>query len=507
MSDRPNLSLPARAPSMIRYHDQPMELHPVALYTLVELSDAELGDLQRECESACVDLGHEPGNCVRPAPQSRFVGEPLRAVFDYHLDLGTQNTYDPRYFVVAVGKDWRTEGVVLVTLDDDDLDCVVDQYRTKAADAGLSVVNLQIGNSSWSEEKDGYGLDPNDDSGSGDGDDDNDDDDDDDNDDEGPPAPTKNVPLGYYIPIYSHSGLDEDEVVARLTPGYKTMSPENIACTVQAQLTPRSSNSDTATTQDLVQQANTLHPRRCAKNKFLHKAHILVVDNPDPTDRGMVMVQLPPWDTTASKADLQRIGEELASRSPPYIRIPYAAHEGLQRRFLLICNGDTEWPSEEIRKQPAFIVFLYNTQGKGLTFGMNLIDPEAGRRMPGEERVVYAPRLIKNPGHGLERIEWSYDEAVRRFPWFCREQRFVEGLDRRFFMCVDSEDAAQTGILLVKRDWDGNLWGRTRDEVLNLPVDGVRSVRVPIREAWSLLERGRVGETDGMSEELKDFFS
>ncbi|KAI1379799.1 hypothetical protein F4677DRAFT_407680 [Hypoxylon crocopeplum] len=508
MSDNPDLSLPAKAPSMARYHDEPMTLHPAALYTLVDLTDAELGDLERKCEAGCIDTGSEPGTSVRLAPRPRFVGQPLRAVFDYHLELGTQNTFEPRYFIAAVEKDWRAKGVILVTLDDDELDCNVDSFRIKAVDAGLSVVNLQIGNSSWDEEKDGYEFHP--DNGDG-GDDDDDDDTNNDDNDDGPPAPTKNVPLGYYIPIYIHSSLSEDEVTANLEPAFKKKSPEDFACRVQAKLTPASSASDTTSTQDLIQQAAALHPLRCAKNPYLHKTYILVIDTADPVENGMLMVKLPSWDAsrrsgTTEKTDLRRVGEELALAASQHIRIPYSCHDGLQTRFLILANGDADWPSEDVRAQPVFVVFQYNTHGKELGFGANSVDPGAAKRKPGEERLVYAPQVVKRPGHGLEKIAWNYDEAVRRFPWFCREKRFVEGLDRTFFICVDGDDVATMGVLLVRRKWDGNVWGRTRDELLGLPVDGVKDVRVPVKEALVLLEKGGKGEIDGMSEGLRGFF-
>lgn len=498
---------------MARYHDQPMSLHPAALYTLVDLTDAELEDLERECETGCIDTGNERGTNVRLAPRPRFVGQPLRAVFDYHLELGTQNTFEPAYFIAAAEKDWRTRGVILVTLDDDELDCNVDSFRIKAVDAGLSIVNLQIANSSWDEEKDCYEFRPdNGDDDNNDDDDDDDDDDDGDNED-GPPAPTKNVPLGYYIPIYIHSSLSEDEVTANLEPAFKMKSPEDFACRIQAKLTPASSASDTASTQDLTQQAAALHPLRCANNPYLHKTYLLVIDTADPVENGMLMVKLPSWDAshseTAEKTDLRHVGEELAlaTTSQQHIRIPYSCHDGLQTRFLILANGDADWPSEDVRAQPVFVVFQYNTHGKELGFGANSVDPGAAKRKPGEERLVYAPEVVKRPGHGLERIAWSYDEAVRRFPWFCREKRFVEGLDTGFFICVDGDDVATTGLLLVRRKWDGNVWGRTRDELLGLPVEDVKDVRVPIKEALALLEKGRKGETGGMSESLKDFFS
>jgi hypothetical protein len=128
MSSRPDLSLPAKAPGMKRYHDQSMSLLPAALYTFVDLTDAELQDLQRECEKGCLETGHEPDSSVRPAPQPRFVDQPLRAVLNYHLELGTHEAYDLTYFIAVVEKDWEGKGVILATLDDNDLECNVDLF-------------------------------------------------------------------------------------------------------------------------------------------------------------------------------------------------------------------------------------------------------------------------------------------------------------------------------------------------------------------------------------------
>ncbi|KAI0180578.1 hypothetical protein GGR52DRAFT_531884 [Hypoxylon sp. FL1284] len=502
MSDHPNLSLPAKAPSMARYHNEPETLYPAALYTLVDLTDAELDTLRHKCEEGCVETGHEQGTSVRPAPEPRFVGQPLRAVFDYHLELGTQGSFEPRYFIAAVGKDWRARGVVIVALDDDDLECNVDSFRIKAEDTGLMVANLQIGNTSWDEEKEGNEFNS----------DDSEDDDDDDNDDDGdngdgPPAPKKNNPLGYYVPIYIHSGLSKDTVTADLEPSIRYKSPEDFACRVQAKLKPSSSAPalDTASTQALVQQAAALHPLRCAKNPFLHKTHILVIDTADPAEYGMLMVKLPPWDSNAS--DLHDQGSKLAQTTLDHIRVPYSCHDGLQTRFLTLANGYAKWPTPEARKRSTFAAFQYGTHGKELCFGANLMDPGAAKRSPGEERLAYAPEAVKRPGHGIESVAWSYDEAAWRFPWFCRERRFVEGLDTGFFVCVDGDDVATTGVLLGRRKWDGRVWGRSWEEMLGLPVEGVKSVRVPAKEALGLLERGRKGETDGMSEELREFFS
>ncbi|KAI8623990.1 hypothetical protein F5Y19DRAFT_491795 [Xylariaceae sp. FL1651] len=516
MSAYPDLSLPTEAPSsMAQYRAQQPANIPIALYTLSDMTDDELADLQRECEAACVENGCDRGSCVRLAPQARFVGQPLRAVFDYHLELAKQVTYDLEYFIAAVDKDWRARGVILVTLNDDNDMWRVQSYRTKASDAGLTVMNLQIGNLGWDEERDHCEIFPDRDDGDGADDDPNDNDNDnnedtnDDNDD-GPPAPIKNIPLGYYIPIYIHSSLSEDRVIEKLEPAFKHKSPEDYACRIQARLTPTSSESSTTATDNLIQQAAALHPLRCAKNKYLQKAYILVIDTSDPVENGMLMVKLPPWDSDATqKTDLREIGERLAQNNLENIRIPYSCHDGLQTRFLILCNGDANWPSADVRAQPVFVVFQYGTHGKDLGFGWNRMDPGASKRKPGEERLVYAPEQVqpRPSGRGMERMEWNFDKAVKYFPWFCVQKRFIEGLDTEFFICVEGDDAADTGVFLVRRKWDGNLWGRTRDELLGLPVEGVRRVLVPIKDALGLLERGRKGDTEGMSDNLKEFFS
>jgi hypothetical protein len=512
MPDTPDLSLPAKAPSMARYHHEPMKLRPAALYSLADLSDAELSDLARECEAEYAVTSSDEGSAVRLAPQPRFIGQPLRAVFDHHLQYLEQNDdFEPKYFIAAVEKDWKSRGVLLVALDDDDLECVVDSFRIKASQTGLIIANLQIGNASWSEEKECYELSNSRDEGDGEdeGDGDGDDDGADWDDDDGPPAPTKNVPLGYYIPIYIHSNLSGDEVVAKLEPSFKLKAPEDLACRIQAKLTP--ATSDSAPTQDLIRQAASLHPLRCAKNKYLHKGHFLVVDTDEPVEDGMVMVNLSAWDAAAAptrkdRAGLLRVGHELARGDLPYIRIPYSCHDGLQRRFLLLSNGDAEWPSDEVRSQPVYLVFQYNTHGKSRGYGWSLMDPKASKQKPGEERLIYPPELTKWEG-GFQRLAYSFDEAVRCFPYFCRQERFVEGLDKEFFICVDGDDVAKTGVLLVQRKWDGDVSKtRSKDDLLGLPAENVKSARAPIKEALSILYRGKKGEIEGMSKELKDLF-
>lgn len=99
-----DLSLPPTAP-VERYRDEPMSLRPTALYTLVKLSDLELDDLQRECESGIPDA--TPGDNIRRPidTQVRFVGSPLRAVYEHHLELGPRYIFDSIYFIVVTDRE------------------------------------------------------------------------------------------------------------------------------------------------------------------------------------------------------------------------------------------------------------------------------------------------------------------------------------------------------------------------------------------------------------------
>lgn len=155
MSDSPDLTLPSKAPGMEYYHDRPMEILPFALYTLVDFNDEELTKLQLACESE-IDCG--PGTHVQFPARFKYIGGPLRAAFDYHVQLGRGGKFDASYFIAATTQDWATKGVLLVTLDDDDLECNVDSFQTRAESSGLLLVNLQIANSDWFETKEGYEI-------------------------------------------------------------------------------------------------------------------------------------------------------------------------------------------------------------------------------------------------------------------------------------------------------------------------------------------------------------
>ncbi|KZV93818.1 hypothetical protein EXIGLDRAFT_716675 [Exidia glandulosa HHB12029] len=476
MPAEPDLSLPPSVPGVERYQHTPMNLNPSALYTLIDLSDDELQNLQRVCEEECEG---DALSDVLLAPQSRFVGSALRDVIEYHLTLGDA-TYDPVHFIVAVERDWRSRGVLLVTLDDDDCVCKPDSFRIQPSLSGIVLVNIRIGNVSWEEEKEGYAIDGQDDGGDDDDkrQDDHDDEGDDDGDDGGssPESPSDAPPLGYYIGLYVLESIDAEALVRTLEPGARYKQSEDYVVRLQGVI-PSSS--------DAVDHAASLHPRRCRKNRWLHKSLFLVADCNPPEEHGLVLVHL----DSSGKLKTQRV--------------PAAAYEGTQQFFCNIANGVRAWSVDH----PLFAVFQYNTApGREHGFGWNLLDSKASSRAAGDECFFYPPGTIMRKGVKPEHVQWSLEEAVRKFPWVCRTRRFDDNLARNYFVCVDNDAPAKEGVLLVRVDWDCDT-SRSDAELLALDFTSTsKTLRVPAKDAFQILSDGIKGDVSTMDPEATAFF-
>lgn len=143
-----DITLPSRVPEMSRYHTIATGLKPFALYILSP-HPLDLPDLLKTTNSLCPRPDY-----VKAAPKTIFKNS-LKEVVNYHLTL---SQFDPRYFLAVTTEDWREKGILVVTLDDDDLDCEPDFFRVKAEDAGILLVNLQIGNTDWFEARENYSL-------------------------------------------------------------------------------------------------------------------------------------------------------------------------------------------------------------------------------------------------------------------------------------------------------------------------------------------------------------
>lgn len=143
-----DLSLPATVPGMARYRDRPMTLDPFAVYNLVGSQD-EPSDLVEICNSLC-----PRDDYVRFRKTSNISS--LKSLIDFHLNTTAQENFDPGLFLVVTDPEWKGKGLCILTLGDDE--GKPDKFTIKIADSGILLVNLQIGNTDWSEAKEDYEL-------------------------------------------------------------------------------------------------------------------------------------------------------------------------------------------------------------------------------------------------------------------------------------------------------------------------------------------------------------
>ncbi|KAK5722037.1 hypothetical protein LTR17_014473 [Elasticomyces elasticus] len=258
-----DLSLPERASEMEAVDNAPMQLLPFALYLLEDLLESEVEHLLKVCNE---QTDAAVGEIVRLPPRSQFIGGPLRAAFQYHISLGEEGTFDPRYFIAVTSRAWRDDGVLLVTLSDEVPDGKVDNYWVQANAAGLLVANLQIGNMDWYESKEGFALDrsfPSSEETQGheiDGQ------------DKGSSskatidtvsrgswgayddgAPDRSPPAGFYIGIYLTCKKSFQDVLPLLEPAYGRQPPEDYICRFEGGIEPGP---------HAIHEASKLHPVR-----------------------------------------------------------------------------------------------------------------------------------------------------------------------------------------------------------------------------------------------------
>ncbi|KAF4633289.1 hypothetical protein G7Y89_g4826 [Cudoniella acicularis] len=443
MSTEPDLTLPDTAPVSDHY-DTNEDSKPVALYTLVDLTENDFQELHRVS-----DEGSMSEDNVRIAPRARFVGEPLRAVYDYHLELAKEGVYNTIYFIVAIDPDWRKNGVLLVTLSED-CDCKVDSFRIKAQASGLSYVNLNIGNTSWEEEKECYEIGPGEgDKDSNAGDEDIDDGSEDENgnfpskpDDPGSPTsgpipPTKPPYYGEYIGVYVIEGLNPTEVMNTVEVGPE--SKHRYYNRLQAILPAGSA--------DPVAEAFTIHPSRCERNKWLDKRMIFVVDTLNPENDGIIL---------ASLGGVVE-GQELPRGATQ--RVPFNARECTQKFYCGIRNGVRDWAPKDL----CFGLFPFSNESRQSDANI-LLDPKYGSRREWE-RLEYEPGWdwgVWGDKPPYEDETESLQTALKRWPYWCWKERLHPKFVRDSFICLDTADFASKGVLLVKLGWDGDVSGVLR---------------------------------------------
>jgi hypothetical protein len=485
MSDQLELKLPRTAPSAAAWRTKSILSSKAALYSLVDFTDAELQELQKVCESQC-EPEMQKGAIVSLAPRASLANQALRAVFDYHLELAIENEFYPTLFIVAVDRDWKSNGVLLVTLDDEDEpEGNVDYFRIKTRHSGLIFANLEVGNSDWMEEKETYEIK----AGQGDTNTDDEAEKDEEEDEDGPDAPSRfddpgsptSGPIppkrphpwtgGDYKGIYIISGLNPTEVINKLTPGasYMDIKPENYHIRLQAVIP--------AASPDPIAEALSLHASRCAKNPFLDKLFFLLVDTQTPEIDGVALV------CTGGVVK----GDDIPAGATQ--RGYYSDRMTFQNIYCNLVNSVRVWAPRDL----TFGVFTYDT-GKEDRYGKvaKVLDPDFNKRVEADERILFAPFLepgdFTRKGSAGRSSEYSFEEALRLWPRWCWEERFRQKFPRNFFICVDNDDSEKKGVLLVRVEWDGDTSGKL-ERMDDVKLHDTAEVwRVPVKEAYTTLK-------------------
>ena len=441
-----DLTLPATARAAAQFRDVDDVFRAIALYSLVELSDEELEELRGVCESQ--SCANNAGDNVRLPPRRRFVGQPLRAILEYHLEMTLAGTFSGLYFIVATEKDWRKRGVLFVNLNDDGVQYHADSLRLKAEYSGSAYVNFAVRNMYWSEWKDWEDAHP-----------------------DKIDVEEKSGPK-YFVGVYVVNGLDATEILDTITLPLQLKSPSEVRCQLQGIINPA---------HDPIQQAIALHPKRCGETPGLNRSMILVADTQEPLENGLALCLL---DANVGNSKEEASGARV-------VRVPYSAFGAIQNGFIDFVNGHRVWNSD----YPLFVVFFYSSTGKNHATPLQTLDKEWNKRKQGEERVFIAPqcffpeeiKIIDDLFDG-ELISYTFLEAVKWFPYICRLQRFTTNFSRDYFICIDTGQEGEVA-KLVRLNWDGNV-RRTKDELCTLELSSNVSTRsVRTEDAYNTLAR------------------
>jgi len=439
MAEQPDLSLPDRVPEMEQYHDLPKKILPFAFYTLCDLDGERFEGYRRLCVTECDD------GMVKLPPQARFVGESLQSIMTYHVELGRGGQFDPSSFIVCVYRD--STSVVVVTLDEDDLECKPDLLWIKMDESGLLLVNLQIANGDWFEAKEadlggptwlehGDGCDI-----LGGGDDDSEDHHDDDEDVQDYGKPT----AGFHIQLYTIPGLDDGSLIREIEPVSYLKNADRSDWVCRLHRLP------SAALTDPLKYAANLHPHQCAKHPTLQKQYFIVADQLNYREEGMAITRID-WDGNVSgktKEQLLALGHSLAVQTQR-ADAPDTGSRAAVGTLCMLAQGYERW-QPEVRQ---FAIYYANSSDADIKTA-SATDARWGRSGHGEARVALGGSMLPVE---IERGGGFWPALIRRHFAYCKRQKFVPTFVRDyFFWCSDENPSGDSEVQLIKLDWNGDL--------------------------------------------------
>ncbi|KAH8179048.1 hypothetical protein LIA77_00567 [Sarocladium implicatum] len=471
-----DLTLPrTSSPTIDPYKEIPENLNPFALFVHVELENpGELAQVEQACNEQVSDVSHEHDGPVRRViSRWDFKGEPLRASVAYFLEtiLPTRE-WDFFYYVAIVDRDWRDKGVLLVTMDDGDEDedeARIDIVRVQANEAGLALVNLQIGNANWEDYKEAEDDDDDDDGRESDYDDDANETEDYYHDDDLELSWETSVPdedysdgAGddilsgrYWFGLYVAPQVRWKPLLYELQPawGARSLNFPDLPCRPEGRLsgTRRS---------ELIAEAARLHPMRCRNNPVLLRTMFMIADEQSYQEQGFLLVKID-WDCNAaddakvSLSDLANLGQHAMVDSQ---RIGF--HDGTTMTIVdQLVEGTRPWKAAYkcfgAYAGPAIQIPHYYLKAVDKDF--------FGRHAGAEKFIQWTPEFDedKTAEHGVSQDVTKAFQRTLQEHWqhWVPEERFRPNFCPEYFIWCNEELRAKhtdREILLVKTAADGH---------------------------------------------------
>jgi hypothetical protein len=411
-------------------------------------------------------------------------------------------------------ENWKSDGVLLVTLDDDQLECHPDKFFCKAENSGLSLVSLQVGNSSWEEEKDSWELknghgggddgDWRDDNGNGDGKGEKDGQSKDESFSDG----VQSAPyFGSFAGVYVAKGVDGTAIIQKLEPAASMKKPEEFFCRLEADSLGSPSPRE-LTEKDMIKEACRLHPMRCKRNPHLQKDLFLVATSNDIQRNGVLLVKLdwpgkPPLSASDNNNDPPESLDGGFHCAWQRLAADYNDHGASGKAvgdLSLIAQGYRKWSYNH----RIFIVHSIGYSDSDIS-SLISVDKRWDRRGHGQERVLagaeYLPdphpkdfatvpipvssskykSLISRPLKRSEEHELSASTTPGQLPTnpvfyhaiiqsqiaVCAAARFRNNLHRQYCVVADKNlDSFEGPVILARVDWSvgDNIAFRKDDE-------------------------------------------
>jgi hypothetical protein len=222
--------------------------------------------------------------------------------------------------------------------------------------------------------------------------------------------------------------------------------------------------------------------------RSLHPTLLIVAQHQDYKKNGVLLVNL---DTDLKcSVDICRVKASDAILLAVNLMIANLDWEDVKDQELLSPSSDDDPKadddarSREIQSTPAShsIFGVYGTAGADMTAIRALLEPDWRNQDP----KTYWCQIVGS----YTRYPDPWTELIKHHPWNCQRS---PRLCRQWFICADTKDPKENGVLLVHMDWDGNI-ARDPDELLQIGMNVVvNTERYAVEDAIATLRLKAAG--------------